>query len=71
MKLDFCMILLQENYLMSADWTRSEDPVIKCRFGSAEYDVGQTWHPRLETQGTVFCVTCQCYQVHQHPTFRL
>ncbi|GFG29126.1 hypothetical protein Cfor_03843 [Coptotermes formosanus] len=61
-KLNFCMLLLQAKYLMSADWTRSEDPVIKCRFGGAEYDVGQTWHPRMETQDTVFCVTCQCYQ---------
>ncbi|XP_033609049.1 chordin-like protein 2 [Cryptotermes secundus] len=44
------------------DWTQSEEPPIKCRFGGAEYDVGERWHPRLETQGTVFCVTCQCYQ---------
>ncbi|XP_021925742.1 chordin-like protein 1 [Zootermopsis nevadensis] len=63
-RLHRAMILLVAVQML--DWTRSEDPPTKCRFGGAEYDVGQTWHPRLQTQGTVFCVTCQCYQVWHH-----
>ncbi|XP_068085126.1 chordin-like protein 1 [Anabrus simplex] len=37
-------------------------PAPKCQFGGSEYDVGRTWHPRLESQGTVFCVSCHCHE---------
>ncbi|XP_049840252.1 chordin-like protein 1 [Schistocerca gregaria] len=34
----------------------------RCKFGLAEYELGERWFPRLESQGTVFCVTCGCYE---------
>ncbi|XP_059481151.1 chordin-like protein 2 [Neocloeon triangulifer] len=31
-----------------------------CSFGGRDYSVGSTWHPRLERQDMVYCVTCKC-----------
>lgn len=34
-----------------------------CLFGEKIYTPGQSWHPYLEPQGTIYCVRCTCSEV--------
>ncbi|OBS80976.1 hypothetical protein A6R68_20835, partial [Neotoma lepida] len=42
-----------------------------CLFGEKIYTPGQSWHPYLEPQGTIYCVRCTCTESGHVKCYRL
>ncbi|XP_050010428.1 chordin-like protein 2 [Alexandromys fortis] len=42
-----------------------------CLFGEKIYTPGQSWHPYLEPQGTIYCVRCTCTESGHVNCYRL
>ncbi|ERE80385.1 chordin-like protein 2 [Cricetulus griseus] len=42
-----------------------------CLFGEKIYTPGQSWHPYLEPQGTIYCVRCTCTEIGHVNCYRL